>query len=193
MVLSVSHSTSRRALAALWALAALAGALVPPRRELVRRVARAPERTRCGMVFDFFQKASDDFGSFLEQKAKDDALALAKFTAGLEKSRDQFGKDLKAIFGGAAGANLDDTVDALEDALLSADIGAATTTTILEDVRAVAEARGEYAEADVTAILRGRMAEQSLRRKAVKTAPYRQARHGPFTRSSSSGVAQGTM
>lgn len=111
------------------------------------------------MVFDFFQKASDDFGSFLEQKAKDDALALAKFTAGLEKSRDQFGKDLKAIFGGAAGANLDDTVDALEDALLSADIGAATTTTILEDVRAVAEARGEYAEADVTAILRGRMAE----------------------------------
>ena len=154
-----AHSTSRRALAALWALAAIAGALVPPRRELVRRVARAPERTRCSMVFDFFQKASDDFGSFLEQKAKDDALALAKFTAGLEKSRDQFGKDLKAIFGGAAGANLDDTVDALEDALLSADIGAATTTTILEDVRAVAEARGEYAEADVTAILRGRMAE----------------------------------
>ncbi|KAH8095339.1 7S RNA binding protein [Aureococcus anophagefferens] len=125
------------------------------------------------MVFDFFQKASDDFGSFLEQKAKDDALALAKFTAGLEKSRDQFGKDLKAIFGGAAGANLDDTVDALEDALLSADIGAATTTTILEDVRAVAEARGEYAEADVTAILRGgwRDAHQSRRRRAEGAGP----------------------
>ena len=83
------------------------------------------------MVFDFFQKAGDDFGAFLEKKAKEDAEALAKFTSGLEKSRDAFAANLEGIFGGAASKTLEETLDALEDALMSADIGFQTTTTIL--------------------------------------------------------------
>ena len=149
---------------ALVALVPSPHALVPRSGGLgaVGRVARPRSgrgTTRVSMVFDFFQKAGDDFGAFLEKKAKEDAEALAKFTSGLEKSRDAFAANLEGIFGGAASKTLEETLGALEDALMSADIGFQTTTTILDDVRRVAEERGESTEADVTAILRGRMAE----------------------------------
>ena len=114
------------------------------------------------------RRPADDIGSTgrrrdarrgrIRSRLRAQALKLAKFTEGLEKSRAAFLSDLGGIFDGGAAKSLDETLDALEDALLAADIGAATTDAVLGDVRAAAEASGECGEADVTAALRGRMA-----------------------------------
>ena len=131
-----------------WTLA-LATALVPRQ--------RAPRRRRTARAANIFEQAGQAASKFFEERARQDSLALAKFTEGLEKSRMNFLSDLRGIFD-SKGATLDETLEKLEDALLSADIGATTTDQILEDVKAVAQESGEYEEQDVTAILRGRMA-----------------------------------
>ena len=133
-----------------WTLA-LATALVPPRH---KRHTRITVKQRANI----FEQAADAASKFFEERARQDSLALAKFTEGLEKSRQNFLSDLRGIFD-VKGASLDQTLEKLEDALLSADIGATTTDQILDDVKAVAQAQGDYTEQDVTAILRGRMAE----------------------------------
>lgn len=131
-----------------WTLA-LATALVPRQ--------RAPRKRRTVRAANIFEQAGQAASKFFEERARQDSLALAKFTEGLEKSRMNFLSDLRGIFD-SKGATLDETLEKLEDALLSADIGATTTDQILEDVKAVAQESGEYEEQDVTAILRGRMA-----------------------------------
>jgi len=134
-----------------WALLALATALVPPHH---KRHTRITVKRKANI----FEQAADAASKFFEERARQDSLALAKFTEGLEKSRQNFLSDLRGIFD-VKGASLDQTLEKLEDALLSADIGATTTDQILDDVKAVAQAQGDYTEQDVTAILRGRMAE----------------------------------
>jgi len=118
---------------------------------------RAPRASDAAprMVFDFFRKTSEDIGAFVEARAKQDALRLAKFTDGLERSRDALAGGLAAVFGGDG--RLEDVLEGLEDALLAADIGYATTEEILEDVRRVAKRAGKSSEADARAILRGRV------------------------------------
>ena len=133
-----------------WTLA-LATALVPPHHK------QHPRRT-VQQKANIFEQAADAASKFFEERARQDSLALAKFTEGLEKSRQNFLSDLRGIFD-VKGASLDQTLEKLEDALLSADIGATTTDQILDDVKGVAQAQGDYTEQDVTAILRGRMAE----------------------------------
>ena len=137
-----------------WTLA-LATALVPPH---PKRHTRITVKQRANI----FEQAADAASKFFEERARQDSLALAKFTEGLEKSRQNFLSDLRGIFD-VKGASLDQTLEKLEDALLSADIGATTTDQILDDVKAVAQAQGDYTEQDVTAILRGRMAEALMK------------------------------
>mmetsp|Transcript_7227 Transcript_7227/g.21328 ORF Transcript_7227/g.21328 Transcript_7227/m.21328 type:complete len:406 (+) Transcript_7227:95-1312(+) len=110
-------------------------------------------------VFDFFQRAGEDFTALVERRAREDALALARLSEGLAKSRDVFARDLAAVFDGGRGRTLDASLAALEDALLGADLGAATVDAVLRDARAAAAAGGEFRQADVTAALRGRLVE----------------------------------
>ena len=138
-----------------WTLLALATALVPPH---PKRHTRRTVQQRANI----FEQAADAASKFFEERARQDSLALAKFTEGLEKSRQNFLSDLRGIFD-VKGASLDQTLEKLEDALLSADIGATTTDQILDDVKAIAQAQGDYTEQDVTAILRGRMAEALMK------------------------------
>ena len=138
-----------------WTLLALATALVPPHHK--RHTRRTVQQKA-----NIFEQAADAASKFFEERARQDSLALAKFTEGLEKSRQNFLSDLRGIFD-VKGASLDQTLEKLEDALLSADIGATTTDQILDDVKAVAQAQGDYTEQDVTAILRGRMAEALMK------------------------------
>ena len=134
-----------------WTLG-LATALVP------RQPTQQHTRRTVQQKANIFEQAADAASKFFEERARQDSLALAKFTEGLEKSRQNFLSDLRGIFD-VKGASLDQTLEKLEDALLSADIGATTTDQILDDVKGVAQAQGDYTEQDVTAILRGRMAE----------------------------------
>ena len=138
-----------------WTLG-LATALVP------RQPTQQHTRRTVQQKANIFEQAADAASKFFEERARQDSLALAKFTEGLEKSRQNFLSDLRGIFD-VKGASLDQTLEKLEDALLSADIGATTTDQILDDVKAVAQAQGDYTEQDVTAILRGRMAEALMK------------------------------
>jgi len=147
----------RLALVCVAACRALVGVRVLPRHSPRRRGrgGGAPPK----MVFDFFQKAGEDLSAFVEARARADREKLAKFADGLAKSRDALAADLAAVFAGATGGDLDATLEGLEDALLAADIGVATTDDVLADVRRAALRSGASSARDVAAILRGRMRE----------------------------------
>lgn len=99
------------------------------------------------MVFDFFKK-----------KAEEGIADLKKFTDGLAKSRDRLLGELESIFGGDK--TLDATIERLEEVLMMADIGTATTLQILDDVRDLARQQDEKLSADdIRALLRANLVE----------------------------------
>ena len=73
-----------------WTLA-LATALVPPHHK--RHTRRTVQQKA-----NIFEQAADAASKFFEERARQDSLALAKFTEGLEKSRQNFLSDLRGIF-----------------------------------------------------------------------------------------------
>jgi fused signal recognition particle receptor len=107
------------------------------------------------MVFDFFKKASTD--------ATEQMNAIA---TGLAKSRNQFLYSLEdslaslssgGLDGGGMGGNL---LDNLEDTLLQADLGLATTEDVLSEARFLREESTEiFSRDDVKALLRGKLLE----------------------------------
>jgi fused signal recognition particle receptor len=107
------------------------------------------------MVFDFFKKASTD--------ATEQMNAIA---TGLPKSRNQFLYSLEdslaslssgGLDGGGMGGNL---LDNLEDTLLQADLGLATTEDVLSEARFLREESTEiFSRDDVKALLRGKLLE----------------------------------
>jgi fused signal recognition particle receptor len=132
------------------------------------------------MVFDFFQRRSEegiaqlqnlaqktaqgklgealtDVGEYVALRNKIDAENLKKLTEGLSKSRER-------LLGGIGGAfsNKDDSLDAvlekIEDVLLQADIGAATSSQILQDLRAYSKSN-KLQESDILPVLRERLIE----------------------------------
>ena len=90
-----------------WTLA-LATALVPPHH---KRHTRRTVQQRANI----FEQAADAASKFFEERARQDSLALAKFTEGLEKSRQNFLSDLRGSFE-VTGATLEQTLEKLEDA-----------------------------------------------------------------------------
>ena len=124
-----------------------------------------PAPTELAMVFDFFKQRSEEG---LEQLSKlTDAAAkgnlaegLAEaasytqatneaFAAGLALSRDRFRSNLEGLFGGASQAEtLEDLLEDLQDVLLQADLGVATSDDIVNEVRSLSEARQQTANGD---------------------------------------------
>jgi fused signal recognition particle receptor len=97
------------------------------------------------MVFDFFKKAQTEAS---EQ--------MSAFATGLAKSRNQFLYGLEDAFVGGGGNLLDD----LEDTLLQADLGLATTEDVLEEARFLREESTDiFGRDDVRALLRGKLLE----------------------------------
>ena len=100
--------------------------------------------TSLNMVFDFFKKAQD---SANEQ--------MSAFATGLAKSRNQFLYSLEDI--GSGGTNL---LDDLEDTLLQADLGMATTDDVVSEARFLREESTEiFSREDIKALLRGKLIE----------------------------------
>ena len=107
------------------------------------------------MVFDFFKKASSEAS---EQ--------MSAFATGLAKSRNQFlyslEDSLASVYDGkggvgGGGGNL---LDRLEDTLLQADLGLATTEDVLSEARFLREESTEiFGRDDVRALLRGKLLE----------------------------------
>lgn len=96
------------------------------------------------MVFDFFKKAQEEASEQMEA-----------FATGLAKSRNQFLYSLEEL--GTGGGNL---LDQLEDTLLQADLGMATTDDVLEEARFLREESTEiFGKEDVKALLRGKLLE----------------------------------
>ena len=117
--------------------------------------ALASTGTSLYMVFDFFKKASTE--------ATEQMNAIA---TGLAKSRNQFLYSLEdslaslssgGLDGGGGGGNL---LDNLEDTLLQADLGLATTEDVLSEARFLREESTEiFSRDDVKALLRGKLLE----------------------------------
>ena len=107
--------------------------------------------TQLNMVFDFIKKAQisgvKDTRSASEQ--------FSAFSKGLAKSRNQFLYNLEDL--GSGGTNL---LDDLEDTLLQADLGLATTDDVLAEARFLREESTEiFGRDDIKALLRGKLLE----------------------------------
>ncbi|KAL3823155.1 hypothetical protein ACHAXA_010411, partial [Cyclostephanos tholiformis] len=114
---------------------------------------RYRDGTSLGMVFDFFKKASTDAS---EQ--------MSAFATGLAKTRNQllYGLEdsLASLYDGRGGAGGGNLLDKLEDTLLQADIGLATTEDVLSEARFLREESTEiFGRDDVRALLRGKLLE----------------------------------
>jgi fused signal recognition particle receptor len=105
------------------------------------------------MVFDFFKKAQTEAS---EQ--------MSAFATGLAKSRNSFLYNLEDSIasmadgkGGSGGTSL---LDQLEDTLLQADLGMATTEDVLSEARFLREESTEiFSRDDIKALLRGKLLE----------------------------------
>lgn len=111
-------------------------------------------RGRLGPIylFDFVRQKAEDLGELIDRKRQEDIETVLKFQEGLRKSRNELLSSILEAIEGKSGEAL---IQELEEALLLADIGYNTTELILDDVRRA----GARDEADVKAILRGRLLE----------------------------------
>ncbi len=143
-------------------------------------IARHVRGRELGMVFDFLQKRSEegiaqltnlakktaegklaealtDVGDYVALRNRIDAENLRKLTEGLSKSRER-------LLGGIGGAfiNENDPIDVvlerIEEVLLQADIGAATSSQILSDLRSYSKTN-KLTESDILPVLRERLIE----------------------------------
>jgi len=121
--------------------------------EGIAQVQNIATKTLEGKLGEALQESAD----YVKMRNKIDAENLMKLTSGLSRSRER-------LLSGISGA-LDNTEDAievklskLEDVLLQADIGSATTSAILKDLRYVAQAE-KLEPDDILPILRSRLIE----------------------------------
>lgn len=112
----------------------------------------SPSSSTSLFVFDFFKKSVDSAVS--EASAN-----LAKFTDGLAKSRNKFLYDLEDALKGDL-KNGRSFLDNLEDTLLQADLGVATTEDVLAEARSLREDSADiFTREDILAVLRGKLLE----------------------------------
>ncbi|MBI1852277.1 MAG: signal recognition particle-docking protein FtsY [Planctomycetes bacterium] len=82
--------------------------------------------------------------------------ALGKLRAGLQKTREKLSQSLKGLF--AIGRKLDqDLIDELEEKLIAADMGPATATQIIDEVKAAYKARAFKDPNDVYVFLKDKI------------------------------------
>jgi signal recognition particle GTPase len=134
-------------------------------------VSRSITSTELSMVFDFFKKRSEE-GLKQLSKLSDSAskgelgLGLADvasytresneaFAAGLAKSRNQLLSDLEGLVTGS-----EDVFEDLQDKLLQADLGMATSEDIVEEVKSLRDDSAKFlSRDDLKSVMRGKLIE----------------------------------
>lgn len=149
-----------------------------------RRIAQTTNNrkqpTELAMVFDFFKQRSEEG---IQQLSKlTDAASKGKlaegladvatytqatnqaFAEGLAKSRNRFLSNLDSLFGASQAETLEELLEDLQDVLLQADLGVATSEDIVNEVKSLSENKksdsGELlSREDLMSIMRGVLLE----------------------------------
>jgi fused signal recognition particle receptor len=110
--------------------------------------------TELHMVFDFFKERSSEgiaqlsklsdaaskgnIGQGLAEAASYTKVTNEAFADGLAKSRNRFLNNFDGLFGGSTATTQDELLEELQDVLLQADLGVATSDDIVNEVRSLA-------------------------------------------------------
>ncbi|VEU33380.1 unnamed protein product [Pseudo-nitzschia multistriata] len=143
----------------------------------------SPTTTELSMVFDFFKQRSSEgieqlskltdaaakgnLGQGLADAASYTAATNEAFAAGLALSRNRFLNNLDGLFGGASSAStIDELLEDLQDVLLQADLGVATSEDIVAEVKSLSENNSEegkdprlLSREDLMSVMRGVLIE----------------------------------
>lgn len=132
-------------------------AFAPPNHSIHQSISSsAPTSSSTALhVFDFFKKAQESTAESIKKAQESTAESFNAITTGLAKSRNAFLYNLEDALSGEGG-NL---MDNLEDTLLQADLGMATTDDVLEEARTLREGTQIFGRDDVKALLRGKLLE----------------------------------
>jgi fused signal recognition particle receptor len=106
-------------------------------------------------MFDFIKKAQESTAESIKKAQESFAESTNAIATGLAKSRNALLYNLEDALAGESG-NL---MDNLEDTLLQADLGMATTDDVLEEARILREGTDIFGRNDVKALLRGKLLE----------------------------------
>eukprot|EP00536_Pseudo-nitzschia_multiseries_P015910 jgi/Psemu1/320938/estExt_fgenesh1_pm.C_9800002 len=139
--------------------------------------------TELSMVFDFFKQRSSEgmeqlskltdaaskgnLGQGLADAASYTQATNEAFAAGLAKSRNRFLSNLDGLFGGVSTASsIDELLEDLQDVLLQADLGVATSEDIVSEVKSLSEIKSEdgkdpelLSREDLMSVMRGVLIE----------------------------------
>mmetsp|Transcript_10359 Transcript_10359/g.30292 ORF Transcript_10359/g.30292 Transcript_10359/m.30292 type:complete len:547 (+) Transcript_10359:172-1812(+) len=139
--------------------------------------------TELSMVFDFFKQRSSEgieqlskltdaaskgnLGQGLADAASYTQVTNEAFAAGLAKSRNRFLSNLDGLFGGVSTASsIDELLEDLQDVLLQADLGVATSEDIVSEVKSLSETNSEsgkdpelLSREDLMSVMRGVLIE----------------------------------
>eukprot|EP00534_Pseudo-nitzschia_fraudulenta_P006311 CAMPEP_0201194846 /NCGR_PEP_ID=MMETSP0851-20130426/149728_1 /ASSEMBLY_ACC=CAM_ASM_000631 /TAXON_ID=183588 /ORGANISM="Pseudo-nitzschia fraudulenta, Strain WWA7" /LENGTH=548 /DNA_ID=CAMNT_0047481567 /DNA_START=164 /DNA_END=1810 /DNA_ORIENTATION=+ len=155
-----------------------------PRKTHVSAAAhRRTTTTELSMVFDFFKQRSSEgieqlskltdaaskgnIGQGLADAAEYTQVTNEAFAAGLAKSRNRFLGNLEGLFGASAATSLDELLEDLQDVLLQADLGVATSEDIVSEVKSLSEANSNedgkdpelLSREDLMSVMRGVLIE----------------------------------
>jgi fused signal recognition particle receptor len=102
-----------------------------------------------------FIEALKDSSDYIEARRKIDLENLKRLSDGLSKSRDKILNGITSIFGDS-GLDVKERLEKLEELLLQSDIGAATSFSIINDLREYAKSNSLEAD-DILPVLRARL------------------------------------
>lgn len=117
-------------------------------------------------VFDFVRKIGQEqkkaFEAIRERKGMEyvrdkvrrDIEQVTKFNKGLAKSRERLARDLSNIVSGGAIDQLDESLEELEEVLITSDLGIDTVERVLEDLRGEAKANRLVMREDIKRALK---------------------------------------
>ena len=155
-----------------------------PRQSLFRASqSKSNSNTELSMVFDFFKQRSQEgveqlskltdaaskgkLGEGLAEAAAYTDATNKAFAEGLAMSRNRFLSNFDGLFGASKADTLEELLEDLQDVLLQADLGVATSEDIVNEVKSLSEAKseaeGEKAELlsrdDLMSVMRGVLIE----------------------------------
>ncbi len=129
-------------------------------------------------MFDFVRKVGEEqkkafealregrLGEYARDKVQRDLEEVAKVNQGLARSRDRLARELSSVLQGAAGIQLEETLEELEEVLITADLGVDATEKVLDDLRRAGPASPEEIKASLklslATLLRGKQRDTAL-------------------------------
>ncbi len=143
----------------------------------------ATSKTELSMVFDFFKQRSEEgieqlskltdaaskgnLAQGLADAAEYTEASNKAFAEGLAKSRSRFLSNFDGLFGASKADTLEELLEDLQDVLLQADLGVATSEDIVNEVKSLSEAKSEaeggkvelLSREDLMSVMRGVLIE----------------------------------